>query len=164
MRSTASSDTIFRVHFTSRAWMDLLTGDLRHLAKSFQFSIMNTKTKASQAQMRLRNIPLTIINKSGLYITILPEPGVLSSKTGDEAESEFGMEEVVFYQNGTWEYDNLTNEDNGYLVTADDLGMMPIYIGAPGEEKSGLCRFRKLLKQTGFGVKISRQHLILPGN
>ena len=75
-----------------------------------------------------------------LYITDSTcEPGVLSSKTGDEAESEFGMEEAVFYQNGTWEYGNLTNEDNGYLVTADDMGMMPIYIGAPGEENQGLC-------------------------
>lgn len=75
-----------------------------------------------------------------LYITDSTcEPGVLSSKTGDEAESEFGMEEAVFYQNGTWEYGNLTNPDNGYLVTADDLAMMPIYIGADGEENQGLC-------------------------
>lgn len=75
-----------------------------------------------------------------LYITDSTcEPGVLSSKTGDEAESEFGMEEAVFYQNGTWEYGNLTNPDNGYLVTEEDLGMMPIYIGAAGEENQGLC-------------------------
>ena len=52
-----------------------------------------------------------------LYITDSTcEPGLLSSKTGDEAESEFGMEEAVFYQNGTWEYSNLTNEDNGYSL------------------------------------------------
>ena len=75
-----------------------------------------------------------------LYITDSTcEPGVLSSKTGDEAESEFGMEEAVFYQNGTWESGNLTNEANGDVVTADDMGMMPIYIGAPGEENQGLC-------------------------
>ena len=75
-----------------------------------------------------------------LYITDSTcEPGMLSSKTGDEAESEFGMEEAVFYQNGTWEYGNLTNEENGYLVTADDMSMMPIYIGAKGEENQGLC-------------------------
>lgn len=75
-----------------------------------------------------------------LYITDSTcEPGVLSSKTGDEAESEFGMEEAVFYQNGTWEYGNLTNPDNGYLVTEEDLGMMPIYIGVDGEENQGLC-------------------------
>ena len=75
-----------------------------------------------------------------LYITDSTcEPGLLSSKTGDEAESEFGMEEAVFYQNGTWEYSNLTNEDNGYLVTAEDMSMMPIYIGVDGEENQGLC-------------------------
>ena len=26
------------------------------------------------------------------------------------------------------DYSNLTNEDNGYLVTAEDMSMMPIYI------------------------------------
>lgn len=75
-----------------------------------------------------------------MYITDATcEPGLLSSKTGDEAEAEFGMEEAVFYQNGTWEYGNLTNVDNGYLVTAEDMGMMPIYIGVEGEENQGLC-------------------------
>jgi raffinose/stachyose/melibiose transport system substrate-binding protein len=75
-----------------------------------------------------------------LYITDSTcEPGLLSSKTGDEAEAEFGMEEAVFYQNGTWEYGNLTNPDNGYLVTAEDMSMMPIYIGVDGEENQGLC-------------------------
>ena len=75
-----------------------------------------------------------------LYITDSTcEAGLLSSKTGDEAESEFGMEEAVFFQNGTWEYGNLTNPDNGYLVTAEDMSMMPIYIGVEGEENQGLC-------------------------
>ena len=55
------------------------------------------------------------------------------------SESEFGMEEAVFFQNGTWEYGNLTNPDNGYLVTAEDMSMMPIYIGVEGEENQGLC-------------------------
>lgn len=75
-----------------------------------------------------------------LYITDSTcEPGMLSSKTGDESEAEFGMEEAVFFQNGTWEYGNLTNPDNGYMVTAEDMGMMPIYIGVEGEENQGLC-------------------------
>ena len=75
-----------------------------------------------------------------LYITDSTcAPTVLSSKTGEDATAEFALGEAVFYQNGTWEYGNLTNEDNGYLVTADDMGMMPIYIGAPGEENQGLC-------------------------
>ena len=54
------------------------------------------------------------------------------------AESEFGMGEAVFYQNGDWEFSPLTNEENGYVVTADDLSMMPIYFGVD-DENEGLC-------------------------
>lgn len=54
------------------------------------------------------------------------------------AESEFGMEEAVFYQNGDWEFSPLTSDENGYLVTADDIGMMPIYFGVD-DENQGLC-------------------------
>ena len=70
-----------------------------------------------------------------LYITDSTcDPGMLSSKTGDEAESEFGMEEAVFYQNGTWEYDALKKS-----ISDDDMQMIPIYCGVEGEEKAGLC-------------------------
>ena len=79
-------------------------------------------------------------NLFDLYITDSTCDGAeLSAKTADDSRNEFVNGEAVFYQNGTWEYGNLTNEDNGYLVTADDMGMMPIYIGAPGEENQGLC-------------------------
>ena len=54
------------------------------------------------------------------------------------AEEELGMGEAVFYQNGDWEYSALTNADNGYLVTADDLDMMPIYFGVD-DANEGLC-------------------------
>ncbi len=54
------------------------------------------------------------------------------------AEAELGMGEAVFYQNGDWEYSALTNPDNGYLVTADDLDMMPIYFGVD-DANQGLC-------------------------
>lgn len=54
------------------------------------------------------------------------------------AETEFGMEEAVFYQNGDWEYSPLTNDENGYLVSSQDLGMMPIYFGVD-DENQGLC-------------------------
>ena len=54
------------------------------------------------------------------------------------AESELGMEEAVFYQNGDWEFAPLTDEENGYVVTADDLSMMPIYFGVD-DENEGLC-------------------------
>ena len=41
----------------------------------------------------------------------------------------------MFYQNGTWAYEDCVSEG----LTDEDLGMLPIYIGAPGEENQGLC-------------------------
>jgi len=60
---------------------------------------------------------------------------LLSGKTGDDAASEFATGEAVFYQNGTWAYNDIKGND----VADDDLGMLPIYIGAKDEEKQGLC-------------------------
>ncbi len=54
------------------------------------------------------------------------------------AESEFGMGEAVFYQNGDWAFSPLTDEANGYLVKAEDMGMMPIYFGVD-DENQALC-------------------------
>lgn len=54
------------------------------------------------------------------------------------AEQELGLGEAVFYQNGDWEFSALTNPENGYTVTADDLSMMPIYFGVD-DENEGLA-------------------------
>ena len=66
------------------------------------------------------------------------EPTQLSSKTGDDATSEFSLGEAVFYQNGTWEFSNLTAADK-FAMNPDDLAMIPIYCGVDGEDKAGLC-------------------------
>ena len=72
-----------------------------------------------------------------LYITDSTcEPAMIATKTGDEAASEFALGSAVFYQNGTWAYNDIINAG---LLTDDDLGMMPIYIGVDGEENQGLC-------------------------
>ena len=63
------------------------------------------------------------------------EPSLLSSKTAEDATSEFALGEAVFYQNGTWAY----NDISGYEVEDEDIGMLPIYIGVEGEENQGLC-------------------------
>lgn len=71
-----------------------------------------------------------------LYITDSTcEPTSLSGKTGDDSASEFALGEAVFYQNGTWAYNDIKDND----VADEDLGMLPIYIGADGEENQGLC-------------------------
>jgi raffinose/stachyose/melibiose transport system substrate-binding protein len=73
-----------------------------------------------------------------MYVgTSSADPKTLNSGSYN-AETEFGMEEAVFYQNGDWEFGPLTNEENGYLVTADDIGMLPIYFGVD-DANEGLC-------------------------
>ena len=72
-----------------------------------------------------------------LYTTDSATTGAaLTTATGDQAEAEFGKGEAVFYQNGTWEYSNLTGT---FGMNPDDLAMIPIYCGVEGEEKAGLC-------------------------
>lgn len=61
------------------------------------------------------------------------DPGVLSTKTADDATAEFVTGQAVFYQNGTWEYANISE------VGDDNLGLIPIYIGVEGEEDQGIC-------------------------
>lgn len=60
-------------------------------------------------------------------------PKQLSTKTADDATSEFVTEQAVFYQNGTWAYADIAD------VGDENLGMLPIYVGVKGEENQGLC-------------------------
>ena len=62
-------------------------------------------------------------------------PTLIGAKSSEDALAEFALGEAVFYQNGTWTYDSLIEAG----LEDDQLGMLPIYIGAPGEENQGLC-------------------------
>lgn len=61
------------------------------------------------------------------------KPSEISTKTADDATADFVTEEAVFYQNGTWEYNNVAD------VGDENLGVLPIYIGVEGEEEQGVC-------------------------
>lgn len=75
-------------------------------------------------------------NMWDLYITdSTVEPTMLSGMTGEDAAAEFAMGEAVFYQNGTWAY----NDISGNEVDDEDMGMLPIYIGVGDEQNQGLC-------------------------
>lgn len=63
------------------------------------------------------------------------DPTQLSAKTGDDANSEFALGEAAFYQNGTWAWADLQKAG----MKPDQVGMLPIYIGAKGEENQGLA-------------------------
>ncbi len=62
-------------------------------------------------------------------------PAEIGVKTADEAASEFNNGEAVFYQNGTWAW----SEEMSEKIGEDNVGIMPIYIGAEGEEGQGLA-------------------------
>lgn len=60
-----------------------------------------------------------------MYITDSTcDPAQLSTKTGDDSEAEFLNGEAVFYQNGSWEYGNLSKK-----FSDDQMQMIPIYFG-----------------------------------
>ena len=64
----------------------------------------------------------------------------LTTYTGDMSQAEFGTGKAVFWQQGTWEFANLTtNEELGYKMNPDSLAMIPIYCGVDGEADAGLC-------------------------
>ena len=60
----------------------------------------------------------------------------LSAKTGDDAVAEFVGGQAVFYQNGSWAYGDLVTKGG---MNADDLTMIPIYVGVGDEANQGLC-------------------------
>ena len=71
-----------------------------------------------------------------LYTTDSATTGAaLLTATGDQAEAEFGEGKAAFYQNGTWAWTDLQKSG----MKAECVGMIPIYIGAKGEENQGLA-------------------------
>lgn len=69
-----------------------------------------------------------------LYITDSAYDKATLATGGFDAEGEFKRGEAVFFQNGTWEYSAISE-----VLGDDEIQMIPIYCGAAGEEKAGLC-------------------------
>ena len=61
------------------------------------------------------------------------QPTELSSKTYEDSTAEFATGQTAFYQNGVWSYTQIKDND----VADEDLGMLPYYMGIPGEEDYG---------------------------
>lgn len=62
-------------------------------------------------------------------------PNQLSGQNSVQAREEFFAGKAVFYQSGSWEYEDLVALEE---VKRKDLTMIPMYCGIPGEEKAGL--------------------------
>ncbi len=61
------------------------------------------------------------------------DPAIVDSKTVGDATQEFADGQAVFYQNGTWAYNDIKD------LGDENLQMIPIYTGVEGEEKQALC-------------------------
>ena len=120
----------------SSAWR--FTGHLANMPLYYEFRDDNvTEQPATVTGAYLENYK----NIWDLYINNSTcTPAELATKTADESEAEFGLGQAVFFQNGSWEYNNLVNdEERGFLMNPEDLTMIPIYCGVEGEENAALC-------------------------
>lgn len=64
------------------------------------------------------------------------EGSELAAKTADDSLNEFLNNEAVFYQNGSWEYGNVSGDGK---FSDDELAMIPLYFGVGDEANQGLC-------------------------
>ncbi|MCM1523857.1 MAG: ABC transporter substrate-binding protein [Ruminococcus sp.] len=63
---------------------------------------------------------------------------LLGSKITDESMAEFAQGQCAMVQNGSWAWSQI-NGIQGNTVSADNIRMLPIYMGIDGEEDQGLC-------------------------
>ncbi len=74
-----------------------------------------------------------------LYISnSITEKNLLGSKSVADSMAEFALGKVAMVQNGNWAWSQISGV-KGNTVKAEDIKMLPIYTGADGEEKQGLC-------------------------
>ena len=76
-------------------------------------------------------------NLYDLYLTdSTVDPKTLPGRTLDESLAEFATGQAVFLQNGVWCWNQIKDQS----VAAEDVGVLPIYIGVEGEEEQGLTQ------------------------
>lgn len=63
---------------------------------------------------------------------------MLGSKITDESMAEFALGECAMVQNGSWAWSQISGVA-GNTVSAENIRMMPIYMGIEGENEQGLC-------------------------
>ena len=66
------------------------------------------------------------------------EPTLLGSKQVADSMAEFALEQCAMVQNGNWAWSQISGVA-GNRVKAENIKFLPMYTGAEGEEKQGLC-------------------------
>lgn len=63
---------------------------------------------------------------------------LLGSKQVADSMAEFALGQCAMVQNGNWAWSQI-KDVNGNTVKAENIKFLPLYIGADGENKQGLC-------------------------
>ncbi|NEG90015.1 ABC transporter substrate-binding protein [Bifidobacterium aerophilum] len=77
------------------------------------------------------------------------DPKMLGSKINDDVVAEFALGQVAFLTNGSWTYTQIKDSE----VADEDIGMLPFWMGIPGEEKYSVVAFYE--NQWGVNKKAS---------
>ena len=74
-----------------------------------------------------------------LYINnSVTKPTLLGSKSVADSMSEFALGKAAMVQNGNWAWSQISGV-KGNTVKAEDIKMLPIYVGMVGEKGQGIC-------------------------
>lgn len=65
-------------------------------------------------------------------------PKMLGSKGVNDSMAEFALGQCAMVQNGNWAWGQIA-EVSGNVVSEENIGFLPIYMGLEGEENQGLC-------------------------
>ena len=114
----------------SSSWR--FSGHLTNLPLFYEFD--EDKVVAQPGTIKGKYIP-NFKNIWDLYVnnTYSVTPSALTSATMDQSRAEFLNKKAVFYQNGTWEYAEISK-----VLRDEEIGYMPIYMGI-NDEVQGLC-------------------------
>ena len=108
------------------------SGHLTNLPLFYEFSedniVKQPETIKGTYLEQMKNVWDLYINN-----TYRVAPTSLTSTTMDSSRTEFLNKEAVFYQNGTWEYSQIST-----VLKDEEIGFLPIYMGID-DENQGLC-------------------------
>ena len=108
------------------------SGHLTNLPLFYEFSADNIVTQPAKIKGTYID---NMKNVWDLYInnTYRVAPSALTGTTLDSSRTEFLEKKAVFYQNGTWEYSQISK-----VLKDEEIGFLPIYMGVD-DAKQGLC-------------------------
>lgn len=114
---------------SSSSWR--FSGHLANIPLFYEFRDDNVTSQPSSIKGtyidKYKNIWDLYINNSTV------EPSKLTAVTNDQAIAEFTGEKAVFYQNGTWAYNDIKS------IGDENIGFIPIYAGIDDEKEGFAC-------------------------